>query len=385
MVCLFTYLHFVIRVGFLNAGRCLCCVLLVGIVGEVEAQVELTFPDVTIEDDGEIRLKAFDARSELRPFELSAASVESEKVDGFLLSVDGAEVEFNPPRIDYVFYLEHPDGQSFRIVVRGFPSGSFLPTTKEVDFWLIGNGVDSRGSIDLPIYSLSPPDFVHWTNEQEMFEVQLGADRHYTLRLSNELEKLAAVVRKSGTLPSPASWHLRLEHRGREDWDRLTLMPRSNTGTTLQLVARPSLPAAVQQIFRRGPHLINVPLEYQVGQSAPIPLTLPVKVRFVPSLFTLVTALLLGVLLGATPRFIIDQQSSWRRWPSDVVTSFLLAVGLWILAVFAYWKESRFVLFGYSVDPNDILSVLVGAWLVGLGPQRIWRWIQDKLPFGKEP
>jgi hypothetical protein len=108
---------------------------------------------------------------------------------------------------------------------------------------------------------------------------------------------------------------------------------------------------------------VNPLFQNRSGQTS-----LSVPIRFQPNLLSLALALVLGVLLGTLVLWL-TQKAHWRGRLQAFATALLVGMILEMVGMFLVAKDSKFVLFGYNLDPWQSLPVVLlgtGVGLLGL-------------------
>lgn len=383
-----------VLVDALRCRRRFVPVLLVALISAFRvgalSEDQLIFEEVRL-TGGSFELESKMVSEEACPHDLRAPTVEQASLGGAKLSIDSALIEYRNDKFLYRFCLVE-NGTTWVFEVFGYPTGDFAYERRAVGVLFVhDDGRESEDDIRLPIYSLMPPDLVVWQREadevaEDPIVARLGENNPRSLRLRNELEGFNVLVRLQREVDAPAGWSLDLDLRAPDGREEVAIRPGADSGSALQLLARPSLVAAVRQVFDRDARSADLPLEVRAGTAPWLPLDLKVKLRCVPSLPELLAALVLGVALGSTGAFLWSRpRRSWKAWPRQASGSLILALVLWLLALVLAWGRNELKLFGYGVEPNDTISVLVTAMLIGLGGRRSWEWLKEKLPFGDSP
>jgi hypothetical protein len=104
-------------------------------------------------------------------------------------------------------------------------------------------------------------------------------------------------------------------------------------------------------------------------QNRQAQVSLVVPIRFQPNLFALAVALAVGVGLGSLVLLWTKRVTWWRPWLRAVMTALAVGVILELAAMLLAAKDSKFVLFGFSLDPWQTVPVILlgaGVGLLGL-------------------
>jgi hypothetical protein len=88
-----------------------------------------------------------------------------------------------------------------------------------------------------------------------------------------------------------------------------------------------------------------------------------VPIRFHPSMFALLVAMVGGVLLGSVVLYLRQRTMPFRNWSRAALTAFAATLVLELVGVFLVANNSKFVIFNFDLDPWQTLPVV----LLGLG------------------
>ena len=104
-------------------------------------------------------------------------------------------------------------------------------------------------------------------------------------------------------------------------------------------------------------------------------------IRFRPSILTLLLALATGVALGSLIPLLASKRGRVSTWGRATVTALVVAIILELVGIFLVANNSKFVLFGFNLDPWQTLPVLllgIGNGLLGFEAAKKLKFIQDK-------
>src|SRR4029077_21040873 len=94
--------------------------------------------------------------------------------------------------------------------------------------------------------------------------------------------------------------------------------------------------------------------------------SISVPIRFQPNVLALGTALGVGVLLGSLVLLSRKKVKIWKPWLHALLTALLVGTILELVGMFLVAKDSKFVLFGFNLDPWQSLPVVLLGTGVGL-------------------
>jgi uncharacterized membrane protein YczE len=106
-----------------------------------------------------------------------------------------------------------------------------------------------------------------------------------------------------------------------------------------------------------------------------------VPLRFRPSILSLLTSLIAGVALGSLIPLLASKRGTMRTWGRATVTALVVAIILELVGIFLVANNSKFVLFGFNLDPWQTLPVLllgIANGLLGFEAAKKLKFIQDK-------
>jgi hypothetical protein len=115
---------------------------------------------------------------------------------------------------------------------------------------------------------------------------------------------------------------------------------------------------------------VNVEAAYQnaLFQNRAAQASLRVPIRFQPNVITLSATLLLGTMLGTLLLLLTKRVTWWRSWSGATVAALLVGVVFELIGMLLVAGGSKFLLFGYSLDPWQTVPVAllgVGVGLLG--------------------
>jgi hypothetical protein len=291
------------------------------------------------------------------------------KANAFFLYFDPSLIE--PARFgkffDYTFHLavagvEPPVWYSCGTQV--YTQGAFLDRSETAHFTVrIGNVTDD-GALDVPLHSIASRDFLEITTATKPAKVDLSQSAGIELSLHNLLPDQDLLVEPSvqATASHPDYWistaNVKLQdamakdiiriHPGDTSLVRLQLEPRKLT--TLLSTLGSVKPDAVHEN-------VTAVISYRSDLGG-VQRTKPVNVvvRFVPSLVSLIVALLAGSLIGTLAAQFLP--GTWKgyypmaqRAARGIVFSFVAE----LFAMFLVAHGSKFVILQFDLDPWQFL------------------------------
>lgn len=130
--------------------------------------------------------------------------------------------------------------------------------------------------------------------------------------------------------------------------------------------------AALNPFTAKESHeVVTVRIGYGTEGGMPRQLDVTVPIRFEPSIFAVVVALVVGLLVGCTVPAgkyarVLGRRSFWGYWRPIVLRVAPVAVISWALGMTLVSGGSQFRLFGVTLDPDQLMTAfLIGA-LLGL-------------------
>jgi hypothetical protein len=286
----------------------------------------------------------------------------------------------------YIVYVRPRGSQTVtRFKVRGRPTGRFPDHWEDVAFDVEWGGVRDSGTLRLPVEAQqSNADELVQANRDAIQPINLHGERHLWFQLTNALSDTALDVNLPPTVRSDDDGVLKV-------WSTSSTAPtlKIEPGKTreVEVIVRPNPLAAARASLRPSlptrPHaMVQAEFTYTnpVVQGRDDSLTAVAHVRFTPDPFVLFLALVLGVLLGCTVAFLVPRLAP-RRMGRLRAFGIALAIGtvLELVGMFLVANDSRFVLFGFDLDPWQTLPTA----LVGIGVGVMGTRAAELLPFLK--
>jgi len=279
----------------------------------------------------------------------------------------------------YSFYVRSKSGPSDLLScfgVQATPSGTFLDQGAEVIFQIEGQGAPQTGTIRIPIYNSSLKILrLEASPPARLFKVNYGTEFTSSISLINHHEDLPVV------LLGP----LEFDGENKGDWEeprkvgfsggdkeRRELKPSGKPESVLEirLKAKPmrALAASIFPLSPELPHQTNFfTLSYETPGGLTDTLRVEVPVRFQPTIWVLLIALLVGACIGSLiPRVLPKSSHKWKDWPWAIIAAFLISFLLWIVGAVLVSNDSRFRILGLELDPFQVAPVIFFSALVGL-------------------
>jgi hypothetical protein len=144
----------------------------------------------------------------------------------------------------------------------------------------------------------------------------------------------------------------------------LKVAVKPNTNRAIGLSWPPTESTQRHTAFSIGVYYENPVFQNRRGQTS-----LSIPIRFQPNVLALVAALGGGTLLGTLVLLSIKKVTIWRSWLQALATAILVGIVLELVGMFLVAKDSKFVLFGFNLDPWQSLPVVllgIGVGLLGV-------------------
>jgi hypothetical protein len=280
-------------------------------------------------------------------------------------------------------------GQVTRHKFRALPSGSFDDQYAEITMAIRDSRSSGSVQIALPVASapgLEPKPLLEITRQQTRPEyVSLGGATRLRLAVKNVTKRMIVVV--------PSDIVVRAEPG--DLWTSATATMRDPAPFNLAPDATEVLQVDVQPETWRAIETSLVPIETDKEHATlqiDVPYTNPVfgnrtgvvqtsvPLRFRPSILTLLAALVVGTLLGSLIP-LLAKRSGLLTWSRATATAIVVAIILELAGIFLVANNSKFVLFGFNLDPWQTLPVLllgIANGLLGFEAAKKLKFIQDK-------
>ena len=276
---------------------------------------------------------------------------------------------------------------------RAYPSGSFLDRFADVKMLIrYGPADDAVASmqISVPVASapgLEPTPLLSVRPTREPVTMSLGGSRPIELEVKNTVSGMQVLLGADIQIrtATPELWKRGWteEPGGRGP---TTLAP--GAVQTLKIRGEPSLWQVLQVSL--NPTLSDKPqteLRFEVPYTNPtflgrdLAVAVVVPILFRPSAIALFFALLTGVLLGSLVRLAASKRGPIGRWVRATFTALLVGIILELVGALMVYNNSKFVVFGFNLDPFQTLPVI----LLGIGTGLLGFEAAKKLKFIKDP
>jgi hypothetical protein len=305
----------------------------------------------------------------------------------FELLIDRQSVSFNQYG-NYTFSafaipLVNKKGAVLNFYVSAHPQGTFGDVEDTVTFHLHHEGKDSSGPILLPLHTIGSNDLLEPVGPRSVAEtIAPSGAVQPSIRLRSTLPDFALQIVQVDVTPDCKDCWTGLEPPadllpGKAG--RLLASKGQDTNILLNGVPRtlPSLRTSSVHFNISDPHdklLLHVtyaPIEG--GRMRAQDFMIPV--RFSPSLWEVVAALVVGIAVGIVMRKLLGQADAFRLNQIAKVCGAVLVSEL-VLYVSVSADTRPLVLFGVNVDPTQPVTIAAIAVLVGGGPT-LTAWIRQ--------
>jgi hypothetical protein len=270
-----------------------------------------------------------------------------------------------------IITVKSRSGQLTRHKIKQHPSGTFHDKNVQVKLTISDGTVSDHDDISLPIASapgVGPLPKLTIQHREPLAAVTLGGETEILLTVQNHNAESAMIVPAELTVDS--------------DHPRLWRTPPAIVGATFPL----SVPPGARQTIR----LRLEPDPWQAVRASFVPSSndkphtvirlrwahanplfnqremvsdTELPIRFHPSVFALLAALIGGVLLGSVVLYLRQRTMPFRNWSRAAVTALAASLVLELIAVFLVANNSKFVIFNFDLDPWQTLPVV----LLGIG------------------
>lgn len=341
------------------------------------AEVNLQVHDVTV-NDGKVEFKA--SLCEPAPAPVASDQIQTAQAETptYLVTVDLARtVHGSFGYFVYEFFVRQKNASTQGCIVRvqGIPSGTFVDKMANVSFQVWSSGTPEDGGIRIPLYNVTySKPIVEGFVTPPVASVSLTGESPVEIDIANILLDLPVGLYEdvAADASQPALWQ---EHKASLHLPRpgsYILQPGQRLRGGISLLVKPNpwraLSASMFPLAPDQPHeTVTLSLNYDTPGGIPGTLQIPVPIRFKPSFWSLLLAVLLGSIVGGLLGQLIPRaeevQATWYRALLVAVLASLLTEALGIILVFG---KSQFRLFGFELDPYQLLPVTVIGALVGL-------------------
>ncbi len=280
--------------------------------------------------------------------------------------------QFNHNISGYYFWIylqrQEPGSQVYGYKVDAYPIGSFKDSMRSMEFVVRRDDYEEKGYIILPVYAGTRSEYVQIVPEGKEIEVRAGSMSRHPIHISNLLTDLPVTVslpRQIKPDRRPDLW----EDFGLESVDGASVPPQldldSGSETEIRFKGRPtffwpSLESAFPSKSSYSADQFVLAVSYNSKGGRLREALFPLPVVFLPSYWALGVFLVLGTGAGT---LLLRPRPFLRVLPRAL----LLAAVLWLVALQA---DSRLMLFGFEIHPQQLMSTFIlGLGVGGLGPK----------------
>jgi hypothetical protein len=277
----------------------------------------------------------------------------------------------------YPVYVRPNNGRgkscSFRVQV--LPSGTFADKVADVSFH-VGEGAQLEdGVIRIPLYNIYSKSILQGHPGAKLQLVTLSGDTKLDITLSNALPDLAIGLypevqvspgHKSYWLENPQA-EVRFPHSGSRMLDAGQIL-----GGAVVLNLRPNpwqaLGASIFPLAPDQPHEnLTLYVNYETPGKIFGTLEIPVAIRFRPVFWSLILSVLAGAIAGSLLAQLGKKNSvDGVKWYKAFAVALLASGIAEVLGIIMVSGGSEFRLFGFELDPYQLLPVFAIGALVGL-------------------
>jgi hypothetical protein len=343
----------------------------------VQASVTLKIPDVNL-PDGKVEFRT--GACEQAPAPPGAAQqLPQTGTTSYTITFDlGNTTHGSYGYFIYPFYVSSNNGgaQSCAFRVQVLPSGTFSDRMSDVSFQ-VGEGAQLEdGSVRIPLYNfVYAKPILQGSSGMQLTPVSLSGETSAYLTLSNQLADLPI-----GLYPS-----MKVSPSHQSDWqgDQQAALQLPLTGSSLlgagqaldravvlSLHPNPwhALGASIFPLAPDKPHeTLTVYVHYDTPGGIPQFLEIAVPIRFQPSFWSLILSVLVGAIVGSLLAQLVKKANApGMKWYRAFAVALLASAIAEVLGIVLVYGGSEFRLFGFELDPYQLLPVAAIGALVGL-------------------
>jgi hypothetical protein len=265
-----------------------------------------------------------------------------------------------------------------RIHVHETPSGPFLDQMKTVDFVIIEGDRREPGAMNLHLHSSYGDPFLELEldateRKDAIHNVRLGSERMIPLILKNKLKDIPVIV-KSVSLDSDDLdfWKGMPKNIELAGWVIDGGMEKSLPPIEIHPRASKIIPNTIFRLKGGEDTSLKITFKYEPQDGGKIKeLPAAIKIRFLPSLWVILLAIVIGAFLGTVARALgmaagRNNRDWLKRWILGFTYTFFGALILELLAIVLIENKSVFQVFGLKLDPYQFLHVMIMSILAGL-------------------
>jgi hypothetical protein len=265
------------------------------------------------------------------------------------------------------------NGQSCRFRVQVLPSGTFVDKMADVSFH-VGEGAQLEdGVVRIPLYNfVYPKSILQGHAETKISPANLSGGTTLDITLINALSDLPIGLYPDATvsLGHPSYWEGTPQAAVHFPSTASRVLAAAQTldgAVVLNLRANPwhALGASIFPLAPDQPH--ETVTLYDTPGGVPGTLEIPVAIRFRPSFWSLILSVLIGAIVGSLLAQLTKKTNAdGMKWYKAFAVALLASGIAEVLGILLVYGGSEFRLFGFELDPYQLLPVgAVGA-LVGL-------------------
>ncbi len=305
------------------------------------------------------------------------------KTNAFFLYFDPSLIE--PARFgkffDYTFHIAVVGANPavwYSCGTQVYTQGAFLDRSETVHFTVhLGSATDD-GALDVPLHSIASRDFIEITTVTKPAKVDLSQSAGIVLSLHSLLSDQDLLVDPSvqATASHPGYWvstaNVKLQDALSKDV--IKIHPGDTSLVRLQLEPQklPTLLATLGSVKPDAAHEnVTAVLSYR-SDFGGVLRTKPVNivVRFVPSLISLIVALLGGSLLGTlAAQFLPGTWKGFKPMAHRAARGIVFSVVAELFAMFLVALGSKFVILQFDLDPWQFLPVFFIGFAISGGKE----------------
>jgi hypothetical protein len=301
----------------------------------------------------------------------------------YAVVVDPGKIESVPRFAAFTFLVlvsrqGVPNPQWYQYEVRADLDGKFPDTLANVPFKISAHSKESIVYAKLPIHCESFEDAIGLADpslsDRSLMEVKLSDPAGPSITVNNSLATLAVRVTEVEVRPLECAGCWKGQLKKPTD----VVIPPSSTAQIPLNLPPNSLSAMFKSAFvlkRDSPQdtlLTLVTYSVDPGGSAKTK-PIQIRIRFNPSLWQLILAVLIGAAVGIILRRILDS-STKKLTPRWVLTSIALAGAAEFFAVVAASYDSKLILLNFDLDPRQFVPTVFLA-VVVTGGQPVVKWL----------
>lgn len=281
------------------------------------------------------------------------------------------------------------NGRISRHKFRAYPSGSFEDQRVAVRLTISDASASDDDEVSLPVASapgLEPGPLVKVELREPLGYVSLGGAAEIQIVLRNPNRSMSVLVPSDIEVSSDRNKLWKGVPVVVGPAYPITLAPGATQ--TVRVRVEPDAWEAIQTSIiptsSDKPHTalrIKVPYANALFQQRAGVVEMELPVRFRPSIFSLGSALGIGVLLGSLVLLISRKVLPVSRWSRAALTALIVAIVLELVGIFMVANSSKFVIFNFDLDPWQTLPVMllgVATGLLGFEAAKLLRVLKEE-------